>query len=75
MFNFFSFQTAEFWTNPRFYIRLGAPPDDDEEDEQDKCTLIVSLMQKYARRQRTVRRVDDTRLAIGINLYEVRGEF
>ena len=68
------FQPAEFWTNPRCYIRLGTPTDDDEEDTQDKCTLIVSLMQKHARKERTLRRVDETGVAIGFNLYEVRGE-
>ena len=45
---------------------------DGDGDGDDKCTLVVSLMQKYARAKRTRRKVDSgTDVAIGFNIYKV----
>ncbi len=40
---------ALYWTNPQFLVTLVDP---DPTDEDDRCTLIVSLMQKYTRENR-----------------------
>ena len=70
----YAFSTASFLTNPQYILRLGAQSSDDDDDEgNDKCTLVVSFMQKFARMKRTLRKVDSgTDVAIGFNLYKVR---
>ena len=38
-----------FWTNPQFLVTLASP---DSDNQNNKCTIIVSLMQKYTREKR-----------------------
>ena len=51
-----------FWKNPQFQIHLIDP---DSTDSVDKCTMIVSLMEKEKDR-------DLNKIAIGYDIYEVR---
>ncbi|XP_065562640.1 calpain-B-like isoform X7 [Artemia franciscana] len=53
-----------FWTNPQFRMTL----EDCDEDEDDKCTLIVSLMQKNRRSQR---KAGLDLLTIGFAIYAI----
>ena len=70
---------AAFFTNPQYIMRLEAEADsddddddDDDEDVDDKCTLVVSLTQKYARAKKTRRKVDtDPSVAIGFSVFKV----
>lgn len=43
------FETESFSANPQYIINLEQP---DEDDEDQKCTVIVALMQKNRRAQR-----------------------
>ena len=40
----------KYWTNPQFFVTLR---DRNRWDGINKCTLVVSLLQKYTRRMRT----------------------
>ena len=40
---------SKFWTNPQFMVQL---VDVDKNDNEDKATVIISLMQKYTRIRR-----------------------
>ena len=64
------FSLASYWLNPQYYVRL---VDVDENDEDEECTLVVSLMQKYARARRTTEKSDTTDTAIGFDIYKVGG--
>ncbi|KAJ9599047.1 hypothetical protein L9F63_010504, partial [Diploptera punctata] len=55
-----------FWLNPQYRITLKDP---DEEDEEDKCSIIVALMQKNRRIQRT-KGMDS--LTIGFAIYKIK---
>ncbi|KAJ9595245.1 hypothetical protein L9F63_013455 [Diploptera punctata] len=55
-----------FWHNPQYTITLEDP---DEEDEENKCTVIVALMQKNRRSQR---RMGMECLTIGFAMYELK---
>lgn len=55
-----------FHRNPQYVMKLEDP---DEDDDIDKCTVIVSLMQKYRRMKRSVG-LDF--LTIGFEIYQVR---
>ena len=46
--------------------------DADENDDDAQCTLVVSLMQKFARARRTTEKKDDTDCAIGFDIYKVK---
>lgn len=52
-----------FWHNPQYRITLEHPDEDD-----DKCTVIVALMQKNRRAQR---RMGAECLTIGFAIYHV----
>lgn len=52
--------------NPQYIMKLEDP---DEEDDEDKCTVLVSLMQKNQRRKRTLG-LDF--LTIGFEIYRVK---
>ena len=56
-----------FSMNPQFWIHLTDP---DPNDDDNLCTLIIGVMQKYRRELRS-QGLDN--LAIGFALYEVRG--
>lgn len=46
--------------------------DPDEDDDEDKCTVVISLMQKDGRKLRIVTKSDDdTNAAFGFNLLKV----
>ena len=53
-----------FWHNPQYTITLL----DVDDDEDDKCTLIVALMQKNRRSQR---RMGVECLTVGFAMYKV----
>ncbi|XP_064483880.1 calpain-B-like isoform X3 [Ornithodoros turicata] len=55
-----------FWVNPQYFITLEDP--DDEDDEQN-CTIIVALMQKNRRAQRTLGA--GLFLTIGFSIYKI----
>ncbi|CAG9797112.1 unnamed protein product [Chironomus riparius] len=55
-----------FHRNPQYVMKLEDP---DEDDDIDKCTVIVSLMQKYRRMKRSIG-LDF--LTIGFEIYQVR---
>jgi hypothetical protein len=61
-----SFVTETFWHNPQYCITLEDP---DDEDEDNKCTVIVGLMQKNHRSQR---KMGMECLTIGFAMYHVR---
>ena len=63
-FLFFTWVTETFWHNPQYRITLEYPDEDD-----DKCTVIVALMQKNRRAQR---RMGAEFLSIGFAIYHVR---
>lgn len=54
-----------FWHNPQYTIELTDP---DEDDEENKCTVIVALMQKNRRAQR---KMGAECLTIGFAVYHV----
>ncbi|KAK7790177.1 hypothetical protein R5R35_002953 [Gryllus longicercus] len=54
-----------FWHNPQYRITLNDP---DEDDEDNKCTVIVALMQKNRRSQR---RMGVEVLTIGFAMYHL----
>ncbi|XP_039279357.1 calpain-A isoform X2 [Nilaparvata lugens] len=54
-----------FWHNPQYTITLNDP---DDEDEDDKCTVIVALMQKNRRSQR---KMGAECLTIGFAMYHL----
>ncbi len=46
--------------------------DPDEEDDEEKCTVVVSLMQKDGRKLRIIQKTDDNgNQAIGFDLLKV----
>lgn len=47
----------KFWTNPQFLVHL---TDVDENDDEDKCSLLVSLMQKDSRLKRISQGTDES---------------
>ncbi|XP_033611579.1 calpain-A [Cryptotermes secundus] len=55
-----------FWHNPQYRITLEDP---DEEDDDDKCTVIVALMQKIHRSQR---KMGTELLTIGFAMYHLK---
>lgn len=55
-----------FWHNPQYCITLEDP---DDEDEDDKCTVIVALMQKNHRSQR---KMGMECLTIGFAMYHLQ---
>jgi calpain len=57
--------TETFANNPQYVIEL---EDSDEGDEDDKCTVIVALMQKNRRAQR---KLGMDCLTIGFAIYQV----
>lgn len=57
--------TETFWHNPQYRITLVDP---DEDDADNKCTVIVGLMQKNRRKQR---KMGAECLTIGFAMYQV----
>ncbi|RZC41841.1 calpain-B [Asbolus verrucosus] len=55
-----------FWHNPQYRVTLDEA---DEEDEEDKCTMIVALMQKNRRQLRSTGGID--LLTIGFAIYHL----
>ena len=45
--------------------------DPDDDDDDNKCSLIVSLMQKDSRRMRSVQKVDSANVAMAFDIYKV----
>ena len=67
---------ALYWTNPQFSIVLEDVDEDDDEHPSDgKCTLVVSLMQKDARKKRTLQKTDFAAYGISFGLYRVISSF
>lgn len=61
--------TATFARNPQYIITLTDPDEGDaDEDNDNKCTVIVALMQKNRRAQR---RMGAECLTIGFAIYRV----
>ena len=56
-----------YWMNPQYFVCLR----DSDDDDNDKCTLVVSLMQKYTRVRKTVEKSDDTESPIGFDVFKV----
>jgi hypothetical protein len=59
---------ALYWTNPQFLVRL---TDVDPYDNENKATIIVSLMQKYTREKRIKNRGDSCEEFIQFRLYRI----
>lgn len=55
-----------YWTNPQYRITLTDP---DEEDGDNRCTIIVALMQKHVRAQQ---KLGINYLVIGFDIYYVK---
>jgi hypothetical protein len=51
----FKIKKAKFWSNPQFMVNLH---DVDQDDNSEKCTIVVSLMQKDARLKRLKTKTD-----------------
>ena len=61
--------TAEYWSNPQYFVKLTDP---DETDDVDTCTLIVSLMQKFRRQLKTsTKKTENQEEAIGFDVLKV----
>lgn len=58
--------TETFWSNPQYRITL---TDVDEDDDENKCTVIIALMQKN---RRAKRKMGMDVLTIGFAIYYVR---
>ena len=64
------YYTAEYWTNPQYFVKL---TDTDEMDDVDTCTLIVSLMQKFRRQMKTsTKKTENQEEAIGFDVLKVK---
>ena len=59
---------ATFWTNPQFLVHL---TDVDKDDNEEKATIIVSLMQKDSRLKRMERGEDSCEEYIQFKLFKV----
>ena len=67
---FIVFVTAKFWTNPQFVFTLF---DVDRDDNENKATVIVSLMQKDSRLKRIQSGTESpTEEYIQFRLYKVK---
>ena len=62
------FSAALYYSNPQYHITL---KDADEGDDEKKCTLIVSLIQKFWRRKKD-KPSSGKRLLIGFDIHRVR---
>ncbi|XP_076873867.1 calpain-3b isoform X1 [Brachyhypopomus gauderio] len=60
-----------FWTNPQYRLHLTEEDDDEPEEGEKGCTVVVALMQKGRRRERSSGAVLHT---IGFAIYEVPKE-
>uniref|UniRef100_A0A3B3X5P6 Calpain-2 catalytic subunit n=1 Tax=Poecilia mexicana TaxID=48701 RepID=A0A3B3X5P6_9TELE len=60
-----------FWTNPQFVIKLNEVDDDPNDGEEDRCTVIVGLMQKNKRHRRKMGEDMET---IGFAIYDYSGK-
>ncbi|XP_029475928.1 calpain-1 catalytic subunit-like [Rhinatrema bivittatum] len=56
-----------FWTNPQFQVML-----QEKDDDKESCTLLVSLMQRNRRQEKSLGR---DFLAIGFEIFKVHREF
>jgi len=64
----------EFWSNSQYCLHLRAPDRSvfaRRSDDDQKCQVIVSLMQKHSRRNRTLYRIRSTEVAMTFDLYKV----
>lgn len=61
-----------YWINPQYSVTL---KESDDMDRDGKCTLIVSLLQKYSRAKRTQTRSSDTNVAMSFSLYKIKSHF
>ncbi|XP_007546344.1 calpain-2 catalytic subunit-like isoform X1 [Poecilia formosa] len=61
-----------FWTNPQFVIKLNEVDDDPNDGEEDRCTVIVGLMQKNKRHRRKMGEDMET---IGFAIYDLPKEY
>ncbi len=60
--------TAQYWSNPQYFIKLL----DSDDDENTKSTLVVSLMQKYRRQMKTdMLNTEGLEEAIGFDILKV----
>ena len=65
------FFPALYYCNPQYHITL---KDADEGDDEKKCTLIVSLIQKFWRRKKD-KPTSGKRLLIGFDIHRVRSSY
>jgi len=64
----------EYWSNSQYCLHLQAPDRSvfaRRSDDDNKCEVVVSLMQKNARRNRTLYRVQSADIAMTYDVYEV----
>ncbi len=62
--------SAQYWSNPQYFVKLSDP---DKGDDEQTCTLCVSLMQKYRRQLKVKRKTtEDLEEAIGFDILKVK---
>ena len=69
----------EYWSNAQYCLRLQVPDRSVfarcSDANANKCEVVVSLMQKHSRRNRTVYRVHSAEIAMTFDLYRVQRRF
>lgn len=64
----------QYWTNSQYSVVLSEEPHSVADNPKKNNCMIVSLMQKYARRARTVNRVEMAEIPIAFDLYKAKSK-
>ena len=57
----------DYWLNPQYWLEVGSPA-----EGLEGSTVIISIMQKYTRRRKTVEQREHTEEAVGFDIHRVR---